>query len=214
MPAAKWTKDLAKEVALKYTSRGDLKKYDNGAYIWIRRNGLLEELCSHMVSKFACWGKGQAFIEALKFTTRNDFQRNGRGAWQWLHRRGLLDDACKHMVCAMIALRGEFFPIKHKTGIYFLYDEDEIVYIGKSNKGIGKRIKDHCREDDKQFTKVVVYSIENVADTNIVELYLIALHSPKYNKECNHVDVPTIVINNLDDIIIEEIEFNVKGKDK
>lgn len=62
--------------------------------------------------------------------------------------------------------------------IYFLYDKDEIVYIGKTEYGL-KRILTHTT--DKQFDSFKI----KVFDKNILsekETYYIAKYNPKYNK--------------------------------
>lgn len=69
--------------------------------------------------------------------------------------------------------------MKPITGaVYFLYDGDELVYIGQSNNVFG-RIGEHIREKAKTFTDFRIYETE---DYIRLESFLIAALRPKYNK--------------------------------
>lgn len=70
--------------------------------------------------------------------------------------------------------------IKPKQGCYFLYDGDEIVYIGLSNN-IDKRVQQHTRT--KHFDLVKYIPVDNYIYANLVESYYIDLLEPKYNKK-------------------------------
>ena len=69
--------------------------------------------------------------------------------------------------------------MKPITGaVYFLYDNDELVYIGQSNNVYG-RIGEHIREKTKTFTDFRIYETD---DYIRLEAFLIAALRPKYNK--------------------------------
>ena len=78
-------------------------------------------------------------------------------------------------------------------GIYILYENDTIVYIGKSNHNMLNRIRTH--NIDKYFNKCEMYNIDNEADISILELYMINKHKPIYNKDGKSVDMTTICID-------------------
>lgn len=71
-------------------------------------------------------------------------------------------------------------------GIYFLYNNNEIVYVGKSNKNIISRVCDHLRAGVKEFDSYDVfrYDVSNV-DLSKIEEGFIRKHKPFYNKTCN-----------------------------
>ena len=48
MAKLRWTYEACKKEALKYNSKRDLRKHNNGCYKACYRNGWLEELCLHM----------------------------------------------------------------------------------------------------------------------------------------------------------------------
>ncbi len=65
------------------------------------------------------------------------------------------------------------------SGIYFLYDNDELVYIGQAYN-ITRRILDHVLEATKQFNKVR-YNLVPKESLTEVETTLIKALKPKYN---------------------------------
>ena len=74
------------------------------------------------------------------------------------------------------------FQIPKTKGIYFLWDNEELVYIGQSNDII-KRLIDHRDDERKSFTD---YSyIETDRPLKDVETFLIQLYSPRDNLQYN-----------------------------
>ncbi|MDY0134825.1 MAG: hypothetical protein RBS14_03965 [Atribacterota bacterium] len=68
------------------------------------------------------------------------------------------------------------------SGVYFLYDGDELVYIGKGWNCF-LRVAEHTRKDsDKKFTSWSYVRIENESEYVALEKQLIKRFSPKYNK--------------------------------
>ena len=67
------------------------------------------------------------------------------------------------------------------TFIYFLLDDDEVVYVGQTTRGLA-RVYAHIR--DKHFTKfyIIEHSIEEL---DYWEDYYIFKYHPKYNKRPN-----------------------------
>ena len=207
MPAAKWTREKAFAIASVCSTRGALLKSHSGAYHWLHGQGLLDEACLHM-SK-SKWNKEIVFKEASLFTTKADFRRSNERAYQWLFYHNLVDEACSHMESGLSAnnkdsrLKGSY----NKSGIYFLHDGIEIVYIGKSYN-LAERLNRHINDKAKKFSKITTYIIENKADIDIVEVYLISKHKPKYNIQSNeHTYSTSIIIDNINTIINEEYTY-------
>lgn len=96
---------------------------------------------------------------------------------------------CNQIIACMTRedrLNGDFtLDIKNMefgSGVYFLYNKGELVYIGKATN-ITRRIVDHVEEGTKEFdtvryTKIPVDSITSV------ETELIKSLDPPYNKTC------------------------------
>ncbi len=71
-----------------------------------------------------------------------------------------------------------------KAGLYFLYKEDILVYIGVS-KNVYVRILEHSFEGIKSFDSIKVLMSPEVVEhnvTEIMEVFLINKFTPKYNK--------------------------------
>ncbi len=68
------------------------------------------------------------------------------------------------------------------SGIYFLFDSNELVYIGKSWNCL-LRIAEHTKKDsDKVFTSWEYLHIESEKEYSVLEKELIKKYAPKYNK--------------------------------
>lgn len=79
-------------------------------------------------------------------------------------------------------------------GIYLLYNNSEIVYVGKSNN-IENRIKQHKK--DKEFDSVKWVVFKDAGLINLYEPYFIQKYSPKYNKDLlqkTNFELPEIIL--------------------
>ena len=66
----------------------------------------------------------------------------------------------------------------YKPGVYFLFDGDELVYVGKS-KNIMARIGTHIADEQKTFDSFEIFETD---DYSRLEEFLIRLLKPKYNR--------------------------------
>lgn len=84
-------------------------------------------------------------------------------------------------------------------GIYCFLEDDDILYIGKSYN-LGKRILSSFRERIRQapINRVLYRSLGTKADTNIMELLLIAENKPRLNTDCNVNDLPELFDSEID----------------
>ena len=69
--------------------------------------------------------------------------------------------------------------VNSPSGIYFLYDNDELVYIGETIQVL-RRLQDHIYENKKNFSKAFFIKI-NKEKTLKIETELIRFFKPKYN---------------------------------
>jgi hypothetical protein len=65
-------------------------------------------------------------------------------------------------------------------GVYLLFNNDKIVYVGKSDCCIKSRILLHLQ--DKQFDYFSIIQVENIEVINVLETALILYYRPFYNK--------------------------------
>lgn len=69
---------------------------------------------------------------------------------------------------------------KYKSGVYFLIDKEEIVYIGQTKTDI-YRIITHLKEGKKKFDSYSFMEIEDAHDRDLIEALYIYVKKPKYN---------------------------------
>lgn len=97
-PKNYWTKEKCFEEVLKYNTKKEFFQKSQGAYMFLYRNGLLNDACPHMRSykKHGYWTKEKCFEEALKYESRSEFQKKSGGAYCFLQKHNLLDEACDY----------------------------------------------------------------------------------------------------------------------
>ena len=91
--------------------------------------------------------------------------------------------------------------VDNVSGVYRLYKNDRIVYVGKSIN-IKSRVKDHKR--DKDFDSFDFSIMNNESNKNLYEIYYIDKYKPIYNKEC--------IENSISDVELEDLVFVDKIK--
>ena len=148
------------------------------------------------------WTKQLITEEALKYAFRSKFRVGSVGAYERAVKTSILDEVCLHMESD---LGGPFTKLIRKKGIYTLLSNGDVVYIGKSRSCIAVRLNSHYRDSNKDFDEVISYLIEGDSDINVVEIYLINLYKPKYNKGDIGASKLTFSISSIDDVIKEEI---------
>ena len=149
--------------------------------------------------------KEEALSIALEFNTIRDLRKKDYGTYDYIKRNNLREVAFSHM---KILKQPSKFKIKakHNKGLYFLYSNNKVVYIGKSTLNITRRLIAHS--EDKTFDRVEVFCMENDSDISIMEIYFISKYKPKYNVESNSNDYPTIVISNFEQMYYHKYMFN------
>ena len=206
-----WDKESCFQVAKEYGTRTELKIANGTVYQWLIRNKLLEDACTHMALKrVKKWSKESAFTCTMQYTDSIKFRDEKGGCEMWLRNNNLYHEATSHFIPRDATKK--FKEIKGKSGLYFLYDGDEVVYIGKSETSISRRLEKHKSLHDKEFDTVKAYIITNMADIQLAELYLIHRHSPKYNRDSNSGDIPTLHIDNLDNVILTQYHYTYDGE--
>ena len=110
-PDGYWTKEICREVALKYDLKSELVKNDRVVFDNMYINGWIEELCSHMtvIQKLpGFWNNyNNCKEEALKYNNLTDFNKNSGGASSAARRNGWFDEFTSHMI-----------EIKHPKGYW------------------------------------------------------------------------------------------------
>jgi hypothetical protein len=89
-----WDKKSCKKEALKYKHRTEFQKNNGSAYQSARKNGWLNDICSHMKwinRPNGYWTKEKCKKESLKYNSRSEYQKNST-SYTSAQRNGWLDE--------------------------------------------------------------------------------------------------------------------------
>ena len=96
MPKKKWFKNNIADEAKKYNRRQKFKKGSPGAYLAAIKQGILDEVCSHMGSDR--WTKLKLVKVSKEYTSLKKFRKEQKGAYLYSIKRGYRDEITKHMI--------------------------------------------------------------------------------------------------------------------
>lgn len=123
----KYNLEICKIEALKYTKRSEFKKYSQVLYNFSRKNGWLDEVCSHMVFNkklpSGYWTFEKCKTEALKYNSRSEFKKKSFVAYNKSRKNGWLEEITNHIIIRFS---------KFKKCIYIASFIDGFIYIGKT----------------------------------------------------------------------------------
>jgi len=96
----RWTYEKCKKEALKYKSRHEFENSSKGAYESSRKNGWLDEVCSHIIPTQKprnYWTKEKCHEESLKYNSKSELRIKNNALVCAAYRNGWLDEICSHM---------------------------------------------------------------------------------------------------------------------
>lgn len=134
----KWTYKTAKDVALKYNSRKELRENEGFCYAKILQEGWTE-LLSHMHLKskpMNYWTDEKVIEVAKKYKTVKEFRDAEPGAYDAAHENNLME---------IIWVDKEVVGHKYKRALYVWEFEDNSAYIGLTFN-YTKRYRDHKKQ--------------------------------------------------------------------
>jgi len=79
------------------------------------------------------------------------------------------------------------YTLQNERGIYFLFEDSIVVYIGKSDD-LFRRLHKHNIYDETKITSVGILPIVNKFEMDIAEMLYIHKLKPKYNKQYKYLD--------------------------
>lgn len=95
MGIKKWNdKEICKQEALKYNTRYEYSKYSSSSYDSARRNGWLDDICSHMIKlrkPKGYWTLENAIDEAKKYNKPIELKKNSTRAYKIICDNNLID---------------------------------------------------------------------------------------------------------------------------
>lgn len=106
-----WNEELAREEAKKNRNRRSFMTSCGGAYVFAKRSGILDDICSHMLMNGQKWTIEKCKLEAMKYKKRSDFSSMASGAYAAASKFGILDEICSHMK-----------TYKDKSNIFYIWE--------------------------------------------------------------------------------------------
>lgn len=163
----KWTDDMIKAEALKYSNRAEFQ-HKSQAYSPAHKRGILDKVCGHMQEVHKNWTEKQIKEESLKFQTRMEFQSKSTAAYEAARRRGILDEVCSHM------------EIKQVIWTKELVISEALKYNTRSDFQKGNRNAYRAAHSLK-LAKEAFSHMSNAGDTSFHERELLKIIKQKYN---------------------------------
>jgi len=93
----KWTYEVCAAAALMFSTKRDFREKSNCEFQWLRRNGLLDRACGHMISVYRILDDKDIAEIAKKYATRRAFKLGDQSAYKASLKRGIADRVCAHM---------------------------------------------------------------------------------------------------------------------
>lgn len=96
----RWSIQMLRTEARKYTTRGEFQKESKRAYSSALRKGVLDDICSHMVSGLGSnrkWNKESLLEIAMTYDTLAEFREREHSAYQACHRLNLTGYVMGHL---------------------------------------------------------------------------------------------------------------------
>ena len=153
----------------------------------------------------ACYGY-KRFDESSRYGDVSDFISKNKDAYaRILWRESIIEKNNEDVVeCSkdfptesMLFLCDNLYKV---PGVYaFIGENNTILYIGKS-VDLSQRITSSYRErkNSAKIERVMFYAVNNIADTNILEILLIAENNPVLNEDCKTEDSPELFHSEID----------------
>lgn len=106
-PRGYWTKDRCLEAASQFRTRKDWQLGSGSSYQIARRNGWLEECCSHMLVRQKNWTLEEVIDSAKAFNSKSEWIKGNIVSYSYAKTYGWIDLASSHMK-----------PLKQKNGTW------------------------------------------------------------------------------------------------
>ena len=87
--------------AKKYSTRTDFQKGSIGAYVFARKNNLLDECCKHMKEgrrPNGYWSLERCKEDARNYSSKQLWRKESSSAYVTAKTKGWLNECCKHML--------------------------------------------------------------------------------------------------------------------
>jgi len=225
-----WTKEIAFSTALNFVNKRDFNKSHVAAYELLRKNGWLDEACSHMknINHAIKWTKEKCREEALKYKTKADFRNNCSWGYHVAKENNWLEEITSHTIkhkhvtpikwtkykCQEEALkyenRNEFHlnsSRAHSACVRNKWLNEVCAHMKDPYSCKFKWTKEMCQEIALEYSYRKEFSIKNK------NAYYSARHNGWLDEICQHMiykKVENGYWNNLENCRNEAIKYNTK----
>lgn len=212
----KWTNEKLITLAKSYESKAKFKAENPKAYKAIGYYKLQDIAYAHMRNVGPRkWTKAALISEIAKYGSRQEFREHSINAYDAVKRNRWVEELLGQFPDWRQEKRVEkIIPIDNNIkGIYILYNKTDIVYVGKTANCLYNRLLKHLTPGNKEYkaiTSLELFEIENSANRDVAEIYLINKYKPVLNSDCNGPDELTIAIPNIDAVIDKSWKFYIK----
>lgn len=97
-------------------------------------------------------------------------------------------------------------------GIYIQFNDNEIIYIGKTHKSFEQRVISSIYQRSCKATDIAFIPFMNDGDIAIVELLLINYYKPKYNGTDKYTDISELFSYDINVFALDRYKVNYKQK--
>lgn len=154
---SKYTASLIQKEAKKYKTRTEFHDNCSTGFKKARELGILDDVCSHMISKR--WTKQRLEKEALKYKSRTEFSKHSGGAYSSALKKDLLDEICKHMEVQRTSWTKENIlkeAKKYKFRVDF-QNGSKNAYHAALRRGLLDEVCAHMKSKVKKWTKKEIH---------------------------------------------------------
>jgi predicted GIY-YIG superfamily endonuclease len=191
-PNGYWTKENCKKEALKYKTRSKFYKGSVSAYNSSLRNGWLDVVCGHMLTRSEVttkWTYERCSQESLRYETRGEFRKGSSSAYYSSLRNGWLGEICEHMI-EIIKPKGHWTKencrkeaLKYKTRTEFQKESKGAYNSSRRNGWLDEICKDMEVVGNLKMRGIYVFEFED----NSAYVGLTGNFKKRYNKHMNSI---------------------------
>jgi len=150
-----WTKDKCLEEAMKYDSRKKFNINSISAYNRSRKEGWLDDICSHMIQKVkpnGYWTKERCKDISLKYDRRVDFFKNDSVSYNTCQKNGWLDEVCVHMKKEYTKEECKKMILEYNSRIEIRDKNTKLYYVLRKYKWLDE-LCSHMKDPKIKWTK-------------------------------------------------------------
>lgn len=225
-----WDLKKSKDVAINFTNKRDFKSEYPAAYEFLRKNKLLDMVCTHMSkpdNPNKKWTKESCYYEALKYKTLRDYRKGSERSYRiardsnWLEEIGLHFEKNNKRKEKWTFDKCKEEALKYSYRIDFIKNSKNIYAVCVRKKWLNEvcshmkdkysnKIKwtfDKCKEEALKFKSRKEFQNKSK------KIYAAAQYNGWINQICSHMDYkqkPNYYWNDINNCRLEALKYKTK----